>query len=265
MSIENQFKRALAGGTVPVGTWLMSGAPSTAEALGFCGFDFLVLDMEHVPIGVSDAVHLLRAIANTPAQAVVRLEWNDSVLMKKMLDAGAQTLMVPFVQTSEEAARAVAACKYPPVGTRGIAAVHRASRYGRDADYLNSANDEICVILQLETQAAIARMAEIAAVPGVDALFIGPGDLAGDMGELGRIAAPSVQDALRDAATAARACGKPVGIVGPNPEMVGRFREWGYGFVAIASDLAMMIARAGEMLSALCGEKAAPQPVTAAY
>jgi 2-dehydro-3-deoxyglucarate aldolase/4-hydroxy-2-oxoheptanedioate aldolase len=209
-------------------------------------------------------VHLRRAIANTPAQAVVRLEWNDPVLIKKMLDAGAQTLMVPFVQTKAEAARAVAACRYPPTGTRGIAAVHRASRYGRDADYLRSANDEICVILQLETRSAIADMAEIAAVPGVDALFIGPGDLAGDMGELGRIAAAPVQDALRDAAAAARACGKPLGIVGPNPDMVGRFRDWGYGFVAIASDLAMMTARAGELLGSLRDQ--APAPVAeAAY
>lgn len=263
MSTRNLFKQALHGGTVPVGTWLMSGAPATAEALGACGFDFLVLDMEHVPIGVPEAVHLLRAIAGTPAQAVVRLEWNDPVLMKKLLDAGAQTLMVPFVQTPEEAARAVAACRYPPEGTRGVAAMHRASRYGRDADYLRSANGEICVILQLETRAAIARMAEIAAVPGVDALFIGPGDLAGDMGEIGRIAAPSVQDALRDAAAAARACNKPVGIVGPNPEMAGQFRDWGYGFVAVASDLAMMTARAGEMLSALRGQAPAPRPVAA--
>jgi len=108
-------------------------------------------------------------------------------------------------------------------------------------------------------------MKDIAAVPGVDALFIGPGDLAGDMGELGRIAAPAVQDALRDAAAAARACGKPVGIVGPNPEMVGRFRDWGYGFVAIASDVAMMTARAGELLAALAGKPVEPAPVTAAY
>ena len=263
MSTKNLFKRALKGGPVPVGTWLMSGAPSTAEALGVCGFDFLVLDMEHVPIGVPEAVHLLRAIATTPAQALVRLEWNDPIVIKRMLDAGAQSLMVPFVQTPEEATRAVAACKYPPVGTRGIAAVHRASRYGQDGDYLRSANDEVCVVLQLETRAAIARMAEIAAIPGVDAFFIGPGDLAGDMGELGRVAAPAVQDALRDAAAAARACGIPVGIVGPNPEMVGRLREWGYGFVAVASNLAMMTARAGELLATLAGKPTAA--ATAAY
>jgi 2-dehydro-3-deoxyglucarate aldolase/4-hydroxy-2-oxoheptanedioate aldolase len=265
MPSENLFKRALQHGPVPVGTWLMSGAPSTAEALGHCGFDFLVLDMEHVPIGVPEAAHLLRAIAGTPAQALVRLEWNDRVLIKKMLDAGAQSLMVPFVQNADEAAQAVAACKYPPLGTRGVAAVHRASRYGRDADYLRSANDEVCVVLQLETREAIGRMREIAAVPGVDALFVGPGDLAADMGEIGNIAAPAVQDALRDAAAAARACGKPVGIVGPNPQMVGQFREWGYGFVAIASDLGLMTARAAEVLAALAGKQAAPAPAAAAY
>jgi len=118
--MENRFKTSLRGGSVPLGTWLMSGAPSTAEALGFCGFDFLVLDMEHVPIGVPEAVNLLRAIAGTPAQAVVRLPWNDPIIVKRMLDAGAQTLMFPFIQTAEEAHQAVAATRY----TTSKAAIH---------------------------------------------------------------------------------------------------------------------------------------------
>ena len=132
----------------------MAAAPATAEAMGYSGFDFLVVDMEHVPIEVSDLAHILRAIGCTPADAVVRLAWNDQVLVKRVLDAGAQTIMVPFVQTAEEARQAVSFAKYPPEGVRGVAAVHRGSRFGRAADYLKRANDQVAVIVQLETPEA---------------------------------------------------------------------------------------------------------------
>lgn len=249
---ENPFKRWLRGEGVapPLGTWLMSGAPSTAEAMGFCGFDFLVLDMEHVPVDVPQAADILRAIAGTPAAAVVRLPWSDQVTVKRVLDAGAQTLMFPFVQTAEEASRAVAYTRYPPEGVRGVAAIHRASRYGRADGYLKRANDQICVIVQLETPEAMARLPQIASVPGVDALFVGPGDLSAAMGHLGDVAHPEVQAALADAAQAARAQGKPVGIVGANPDMVRRFLDYGYDFAAIGSDMAMMTTRAVEFLGA---------------
>lgn len=243
----------------PLGTWLMSAAPSTAEAMGFCGFDFLVLDMEHVPIGIAEAAHILRAIAGTPSEPVVRLAWNDQVLVKQALDAGARTVMFPFIQTAEEARRAVAYTRYPPQGVRGVAAIHRGSRFGRTPDYLRRANDGIAVILQLETPQALDRLGEIAAVPGVDSLFLGPGDLSAAMGHLGDIGAPEVQAAIADAARAAHAAGKPIGIVGPNPEMVGRFIDYGYDWVAVASDLAMMTGRASEWIGALQG-----RPVAAA-
>ena len=184
IDIENRFKRWLAGEgpRPPLGTWLMAAAPATAEAMGYAGFDFLVVDMEHVPIEVSDLTHILRAIGCTPADAVVRLAWNDQVLIKRVLDAGAQTIMVPFVQTAEEARQAVSFAKYPPEGVRGVAAVHRGSRFGRATDYLKRANGEVAVIVQLETPDAIERLPEIAAVPGVDGLFVGPGDLVGRHG-----------------------------------------------------------------------------------
>jgi 2-keto-3-deoxy-L-rhamnonate aldolase RhmA len=156
----------------PLGTWLMTGAPSTAEAMGFCGFDFLVVDMEHVPIEVADAISILRTIAGTPAEPVVRLSWNDQVLVKRMLDAGARTLMFPFIQTAEEAKLAVSYTRYPPNGIRGMAGVHRGSRYGQAPDYFKTADEQIAVILQLETPEAVERTAEIAAVDGVDALFL---------------------------------------------------------------------------------------------
>lgn len=267
IDIENRFKRSLTreGSQPPLGTWLMAAAPATAEAMGYTGFDFLVVDMEHVPIEISDLAQILRAIGCTPADAVVRLAWNDQVLVKRALDAGAQTIMLPFVQNAEEARQSVSFAQYPPQGVRGVAAVHRGSRFGRAADYLKRANDEVCVIVQLETPEAIERLPEIAAVPGVDALFVGPGDLSAAMGHIGNIAHPEVQALIQKAARDCRAAGKPVGIVGPNPDMVRRFLDDGYHYAAIASDIAMMTGRASDWLG-LLREQPAPAAVpTAAY
>lgn len=255
----NTFKSWMADKrpTPPVGTWLMTAAPATAEAMGFCGFDFLVVDMEHVPIDPPQAVDILRAIAGTGAEPVVRLPWNDQVMVKRMLDAGAATLMFPFVQSAEEAARAVAFTRYPPAGVRGVAAIHRASRYGQAPDYLATAADGLAVIVQVETPEAVDRIAEIAAVPGVDALFLGPGDLSAAMGRLGQASHPEVMAVIAQAAEDCHAAGKPIGIVGPNPEVVGQYVDFGYDFVAVASDMAMMTGRAGEWLSTLTGRRAA--------
>lgn len=264
--IANPFLDWLrAGDRRPIGTWLMAAAPATAEALGHTGFDFLVVDMEHVPIGTPELAHILRAVGCTPAEPVVRLAWNDPVLVKQAMDAGARTLMLPFVQTAEEAEAAARAMRYPPDGSRGVAAVHRASRFGRVPDYLRRANAAACNIVQLETPEAIERLPAIAAVPGVDALFVGPGDLSAAMGHVGDIAHPEVQRMIERAAAAARAAGKPVGIVGPNPQMVGRFLGYGYSFAAVASDLAMMTGRAGEWLGTLRGEAAPAAQPAAAY
>ena len=265
--ITNPFKAWLRQGraTPPLGSWLMAAAPATAEAMGLSGFDFLVVDMEHVPIEFSDLAAMLRAIGCTPAQPVVRLAWNDPVLIKRALDAGSPTLMLPFVQTAEEARLAVAAAKYPPAGTRGVAAVHRGSRFGRATDYFKRVNDEIAVIVQLETPDAVARLPEIAAVPELDALFLGPGDLAAAMGHIGDIAHPEVQAAIADAAKAARAAGKPIGIVGPNPDMVRRFLDYGYSYAAVASDIALMTGRATDWLAALRKQDAPAANPAAAY
>lgn len=252
----NRFKIWLSEppATPPLGTWLMTGAASTAEAMGFCGFDFLVLDMEHVPIEVAEAITLLRAIAGTSAEPVVRLSWNDQVLVKRMLDAGARSLMFPFIQTAEEAQQAVSYTRYPPLGIRGMAGVHRGSRYGRAPDYFKTAGGQIAVILQLETPEAVERTAEIAAVDGVDSLFLGPGDLSAALGRIGEIGHPEVQTMIVRAAELSHSAGKPIGIVGPNPEMVGCFLDYGYDWVAIASDMAMMINRAVEWVTVMRGK-----------
>jgi 4-hydroxy-2-oxoheptanedioate aldolase len=237
----------------PLGSWISSAAPAVAEALGLCGFDYLVVDMEHSPIDIAEAVSLLRAIAGTPAQPVVRLAWNEQIMVKRILDAGARNLMFPFVQSVEEARAAVSYTRYPPQGVRGVAGVHRASKYGRLDDYLKTANDEIAVIIQLETPQAIERLAQIAAVPGVDALFVGPGDLSAAMGRIGEIGHPEVQALIAEAAQTAHAAGKPIGIIGNNPEMLGRFLAYGYDWGAVASDIALMTGRAVEWVSVIKG------------
>ncbi len=246
---ENAFKRALADGTVPLGVWLMSGTPTTAEALGCAGFDFLVVDMEHVPIDTPQMIDILRAIAGTPAAAITRVPWNDLVMIKRALDGGAQSLMIPFVQNAEEARRAVAATRYPPEGVRGLAAMHRASRYANVAGYPQAAAGEICVVLQVETPTALEAIESIAAVPGVDSLFVGPGDLSAAMGHYGNIAHPAVLAKLEWAAQACRRIGKPCGIVGGNPDLVKQFLGFGYTWVAIGSDMGLMVGRAQEWLS----------------
>jgi 2-keto-3-deoxy-L-rhamnonate aldolase RhmA len=261
----NPFKSWLAQGraTPPLGTWLMSAAPSTAEAMGHCGFDFLVVDMEHVPVEVPDMVAILRAMSGTPAQPVVRLAWSDQVLVKRVLDAGARSLMFPFIENAAAAAEAVSFTRYPPEGVRGVAAVHRASHFGRIPNYLARANDNVAVIVQLETLGAIDRLPEIAAVPGVDALFVGPGDLSASMGLMGQVGHDDVQAAIARAAEMARQAGKPIGIVGPNPDMVRRFLAYGYDYAAIASDMAMMIGRAVDWLGVLREAPPATAPLAA--
>lgn len=256
----NTFKRGLRGGARAgadagpmVGTWAMSASPVMAEALGFAGYDFVVLDMEHAANDVPQTLALMQALAGPGTSGVVRLPWNEPVVVKRLLDCGAQTLMFPFVQTVEEARRAVASTRYPPLGIRGYAAMHRASRYGAVGDYTAKAAEEICVVLQLETADAIGRLPEIAAVEGVDCLFIGPGDLSASLGEIGNVGHPKVQEALAAAAKACRDAGTPSGILAQNPEMARRFLDYGYSWVAVASDLGMMMSRAREFIAATRG------------
>lgn len=248
---QNAFKRGLAEKRALNGTWFMSASPVLAEALGHVGFDFLVLDMEHTIADVPQLFALLQAVAGTPVASVVRLPWNDPVTVKRVMDAGAQSLMFPYIQTVAEAKAAVAATRYPPKGTRGVAAMQRAGRFGTAADYLTRAEEEICVILQLETPDAIALIPDIAALDGVDCLFVGPGDLSASLGLIGDIAHADVQRALEDAAQACGRAGKPVGIVAPTPEMAKRFLGYGYTWSAVASDLGLVMGRAREVLSAM--------------
>ena len=181
----NPLKRALAQGRPQIGLWSMLSSHLTVEVVAGAGFDFLVLDMEHAPNDLPMVHGQLQAMATGTAAPVVRPPWNDAVAFKRLLDVGVQCFLVPFVQDADEARRAVTATRYPPLGIRGVAVATRANRYGRVTDYLQRANEEICIHVQLETRTALANLESIAAVEGVDGLFVGPSDLAADMGHLG--------------------------------------------------------------------------------
>ena len=249
----------------PIGTWVMSASPIVVEAVGCAGFDWGVIDMEHTPLDLMDLVHMLQAIGNTPMLPMVRVPWNDTVYVKRVLDAGAQTLLFPFIQNAEEARRAIASTRYAPDGVRGMAGMSRASRFGTTPNYFRKAKDDVCAVLQLETPEAIARLEEIAGVPGVDALFVGPGDLSGTMGHVGDLTHPEVMDLMADAARRAAALGKPIGTVGGTPETVARYRAIGYDFVAVASDLGLLMRAAQAAAQALrANDDAASVPAPAA-
>ena len=260
----NTFKQHLLRSAPPgpLGTWVMAASPIVCEAIGCAGFDWGVIDMEHTPLDQMDLVHMLQAAAGTPMTPMVRVPWNDSVMIKRVLDAGATTLLVPFVQNADEARAAVAATRDPPYGRRGMAGMSRASRFGTSPNYLTTAHEQMCVVLQLETAEAIAELEAIAQVPGVDALFIGPGDLSATMGHVGQLTHPAVLELTADAVRRAKALGMPIGTVGGTVEVVERYRAMGFDFVAIASDLGLLMRSAQAAIAALRPATAASTPTT---
>lgn len=244
----NAFKKALKEGRTQIGLWSTLCSNMGADAIADAGFDWIVLDTEHSPNEPPDLVRQMQALRGGTATPVVRPAWNDAVLFKRILDCGAQTLLVPFVQNAEEARKAVAATRYPPHGIRGVATTARASRFGRVKDYLKTANEQICVLVQVETLDAIARLPEIAAVDGVDGVFIGPSDLAASMGHLGNFAHPDVQAAISAAIKPIRAAGKAGGYLTGNEEEAKKRLAEGFQFVAVGNDLGIL-ARGADALA----------------
>lgn len=249
----NPFRHLLraAGAHPPVGTWVMSASPIVAEAVGQAGFDWAVLDMEHAPADLMDVLHMLQALGSTRMVPVVRVPSGNPVTVKRVLDAGATTLMFPLVQSAEDARRAVAATRFPPAGVRGMSTMSRASRYGTLPNFQKQADGSMGVIVEIETPAAIAQLEAIADVPGVDALFIGPADLSAAMGHGGDTAHPAVLDLMAQAAQRARALGKPIGAIGATPELVAQYRAAGFGFVAIGSDIGLLMRGAHAVVQSL--------------
>jgi 4-hydroxy-2-oxoheptanedioate aldolase len=237
---RNAFKAALARGELQIGLWSSLCSPIVAEIIGYSGFDWILVDTEHSPNEPPAVLAQLQALQAGTATPIVRPAWNDPVLLKRLLDIGAQAVLVPFVQNAEEAAKAVAACRYPPAGIRGITMSGRGSRYGRVPDYLKRADAEICVLVQVETGEALSQLEAIASVDGVDGVFIGPADLSASLGHIGNPGHPEVQEAIKGAAARLTAIGKPAGILTASEADARRYIEWGYRFVAVGSDLGLL-------------------------
>ena len=244
---ENRFKRALIAGTPQIGLWLSLTSPVATEIAAGAGFDWLLIDMEHSANDLPEVVHHLRAAEGGTAEPIVRVPWNEPVMVKRVLDQGATTLLFPFVQSADEARRAVAATRYPPKGIRGVAGTVRANRYGRVADYINRAADEICVLVQVETRRSLTAIEDIAAVEGVDGIFIGPADLSADFGRHNKWTEPEVWNAIINAGQRIKAAGKSAGFLSGIEKECRDVLAAGFGFVAVGSD-AGLLARQTEAL-----------------
>jgi 4-hydroxy-2-oxoheptanedioate aldolase len=237
---QNRFKKAIAEGRLQIGLWSSLCSNIAAEVVADSGFDWVLLDSEHSPNEVPGLMAQMQALVGGTATPIVRPPWNDAVLIKRLLDIGAQSVLVPYVQNADEAQRAVASVRYPPAGIRGVAAATRASRYGRVNNYLKTADREICLLVQVETRAALGQLEAIARVDGVDGVFIGPSDLAASLGHIGNPAHAEVQAALEDAVKRLKAVGKPAGILTLSEDEARRYIGWGYTFVAVGSDINLL-------------------------
>ena len=249
MKISGDFRARVLAREWLGGTFLNLGSALTAEMAGCAGFDWLLLDHEHGPGGDETLLQQLQAVAATPATAIVRIAENAPVRFKRALDLGAAGVMVPWVSTADQARAAVSSLRYPPRGIRGVSVAQRANRFGRVPGYLQNAERDICVVVQLETRAAMGEIEAIAAVDGIDGLFIGPGDLSADLGHLGNPAHPEVQAAIADGCRRIRAAGKPAGILAPVEADARRYFEMGFSYVAIGSDVGLLAASSAAVLS----------------
>jgi len=245
---ENRFKRALREGRQQIGLWCSLPGAYVAEAVAGSGFDWLLFDTEHSPTDPLSVLPQLQAVEPYDVSAVVRPASNDPVLIKRILDLGAQSLLIPYVQNADEARAAVRAMRYPPDGIRGVAGLTRATRFGRIPGYAKIAAEQLCLLVQIETEEALGNLESIAAVDGVDGVFIGPADLAASLGIAGELGNPKLIAKIEDAIRRIRACGKPAGILTPDNAFAARCIELGTLFTAVGVD-AGILARGTEKLA----------------
>jgi 4-hydroxy-2-oxoheptanedioate aldolase len=245
----NRFRRGLLSGSPQIGLWCSLASAYALEAVAPAGFDWLLLDMEHAPNDLPQVLAQLQAAAPYATSAIVRPPWNDMVATKRLLDIGAQSLLFPYVQNADEARAAVASVRYPPAGVRGVALATRANRFGRVKDYARRAQEELCVLVQAETREALDRLETIAAVEGVDGVFIGPADLHASLGFPGETANPAVLPMIDEAIRRIRSRGKAPGILATDEQLARRYLERGALFVAVGSD-AGLLARDADALAA---------------
>ena len=235
-SIHNKFKQAILNKEKQIGLWSHLCSPISIEILADCGYDWLLLDMEHSPNDLSEILSQLQAMKGGTATPIVRPPWNDMVTFKRLLDIGVQNLLVPYIQTAEEARNAVAYTRYPPHGVRGYAGAPRASNYGRVKDYAHLNAKELCLLLQVETIQGLENLEAIANVDGVDGVFIGPGDLSAALGHLGNPRHPDVLKVIDDAIARIKVCGKAPGILTGDEALAKHYVAQGCLFVAVGAD-----------------------------
>jgi 4-hydroxy-2-oxoheptanedioate aldolase len=266
---DNVFKRALQRGEVQIGLWQALADPYAAEICAGSGFDWLLFDGEHAPNDLRSLLGALQAVAPYPVQPVVRVPQGDAALIKQVLDIGATTLMVPMVESAEQAAALVRAMRYPPQGVRGVgSAIARSARWARYPNYLHEANDRVCLLVQVETHQALAQVEAIAAVDGVDGVFIGPSDLAASMGWLGQPAHREVRGAIEQAIHAIACAGKAPGILCADEALARHYLALGARFVAVGVDTSLLVRATTALAAAFKGASPvapAVQPAGAGY
>ena len=246
---KNTFKAALKAKAPQIGLWASIPSNYTAEVIAGAGFDWILLDTEHTPSDIETVVSQLQAVSAYPTTPVVRVPWNDMVMIKRYLDTGVQALLVPQVNTAEEARNAVAYTRFPPAGLRGVAGSTRATRFGRIKDFFKRAHEETCLLVQTETKEALANIEAIAAIDGIDGLFIGPADLHASLGYPGERAHKDVLPIIDDAIVRIVKAGKAAGILTDSEENARRWLKCGATFVAVGADLGIL-ARGAEALAA---------------
>ncbi len=239
--ISNAFRNALETADRPLlGIWLMLNSFNATEGISWAGFDWATIDGEHAPIELPDVVHHLRILEGSPTAPIVRLAWNDPILLKRHLDIGVGSFMLPFVQSAQEARTAVQAMHYPPRGLRGMAGMHRADRFGHVPDYTETASENLFLICQIETVHAMDNLEEILAVDGVDSVFFGPSDLSASFGRPGDAQGEMVTELILRARDRAAASGKFVGALAADDEQARKFLSAGFDYVNVAIDAALL-------------------------
>ncbi len=235
---QNHLKHALKAGRKQFGCWLNLADSIGAEIVGRAGFDWVLVDAEHGPNGIRDVTTQLQALEGLNTSGIVRVPIGETWIIKQVLDAGAQSLLIPIVESAQEAQKHVDAVRYPPNGNRGVGAfVARAAQFGTLTDYLTSADEQICLIVQLETKAGLEALDDMLAIDGIDGVFVGPSDLAADMGFLGNPKSPQVQKAIANALTRISASGKAAGILSLDDSDTKKYLEHGARMVGVASDV----------------------------
>ena len=262
---RNTFRDALRAGQPQIGLWVGLADATAAEALAGTGYDWLLIDGEHAPNDPRSVLDQLRAVAPYPVHPIVRPVQADVALVKQYLDLGAQTLLVPMIDTAAQATQMVRAMRYAPEGIRGVgAALARASRWNQIDDYLDQANDAMCLLVQVETVEAVANLADIVAVDGVDGVFFGPADLSASMGYLGRPGEPVVQQAIADGIATVLRAGKAPGILTADTQLARSYLDMGALFVAVGVDTSLLAKAATSLARSIKAAPAAPAPDAAA-